>query len=118
MASQNVEIIQKRDDKVTFRIQSPNAETWEKDYPQETKLNIVLEEYKNGTGNDFPLEILETWQNKRNEEEVKDQEIKNFINKYEEGYIALGSNALKIPEIIGKPFNDPFCLPLKKEKKF
>ena len=118
MASQNVEIIQKRDDKVTFRIQSPNAETWEKDYPQETKLNIVLEEYKNGTGNDFPLEILETWQNKRNEEEVKDQEIKNFINKYEEGYIALGSNALKIPEIIGKPFNDPFCIfAFKKREK-
>ena len=118
MASQNIEIIQKRDDKVSFRIQSPNAETWEKDYPQETKLNIVLEEYKNGTGNDFPLEILETWQNKRNEEDVKDQEIKNFINKYEEGYIALGSNALKIPEIIGKPFNDPFCIfAFKKREK-
>ena len=118
MASQNIEIIQKRDDKVSFRIQSPNAETWEKDYPQETKLNIVLEEYKNGTGNDFPLEILETWQNKRNEEDVKDQEIKNFINKYEEGYIALGSNAPKIPEIIGKPFNDPFCIfAFKKREK-
>ena len=117
MASQNVEIIQKIGDKISIRIKSPDSEIWEKEYPQETILNVILEEHKNATGNDFPLEILETWQNKRNEGDVKDQQIKNFINKYDDGILVLGGNALKIPEIIGKPFNDPFSIFAFKKKE-
>ena len=52
MASQNVEIIQKIGDKISIRIKSPDSEIWEKEYPQETILNVILEEYKNATGNE------------------------------------------------------------------
>ena len=108
--SQNVEIIQKRDDNILVRIQIQDKETWNKEYSQETLLNVILEEYASATGNEFPSQILEYWQNQKRDEDIKQQELRNFINKYEEGDFILGSNNLKIPEIIGKPFNDPFCI--------
>ena len=118
MTSTNIEIIQKRDDKILVHIQIQDSESWDKEYSQETQLNIILEDYKNGTGNELTPQILEAFQNRRNGEEIKDQEIKNFVNKYEEGNLVLGDNALKIPEIIAKPFSDPFCIfSFKKKEK-
>ena len=118
MSSENVEIIQKRDGKILVQIQNQYSEAWSKEYPQETQLNIIIEDYKNGTGNEFYPEILEAWQNQRKGEEIKDMKIKNFVNKYEEEEnFVLGDNPLKIPEIIGKPFSDPFSIFAFKKKE-
>ena len=106
----HIEIIQKRDDKLQIHISIQGEEAWEKEYHQETPINLLLEEYKNATNNDFPPEILSAWQNQKSTEDIKNQQLKNFVNKYEEGILVLGNNEQKIPEIIGKPFNDPFTV--------
>ena len=110
MNSQNVEIIQKRDDNILVHIQIQDKEAWDKEYQQDTLLNIILEDYKGGTGEEFPPQILEAWQKQRNEEDIMQMEIKNLVNKYEVGNFVLGSDNLKIPEKIGKPFYNPFSI--------
>ena len=40
MNSQNVEIIQKRDDNILVHIQIQDKEAWDKEYQQDTPLNI------------------------------------------------------------------------------
>ena len=110
MSSPKIEITKKRNGKLLVHISIFGAEGWEKEYQQETPINQLLNEYKSSTGNDFPSQILEDWLNQKNEENIKEQQLNNFVNKYEEGNLILGKNSLMIPEIIGKPFNDPFCV--------
>ena len=110
MSSPKIEITKKRNGKLLVHISICGAEGWEKEYQQETPINQLLNEYKSSTGNDFPTQILEDWLNQKNEENIKEQQLNNFVNKYEEGNLILGKNSLMIPEIIGKPFNDPFCV--------
>ena len=76
--SQNVEIIQKRDDNILVRIQIQDKETWNKEYSQETLLNVILEEYASATGNEFPSQILEFWQNQKKRRRHKATRIKKF----------------------------------------
>ena len=110
MDSSKIEIIQKVDDKVLVRI-IHNSEEWEHEYTQEKTFNDLINDYTNGTKNEFPNEIIDYLSNRRNQEFSNERLIKDYINKYEEGkYIILSDSNLKIPEIIGKPFNDPFCV--------
>ena len=109
MYSPIIEIIKKRDDKLLVRI-SQNSEEWEHEYTQEKTFNDLINDYTNGTKNEFPNEIINYLKNQRNQEYSNESFIKDYINKYEEKDIILGDDNIKIPEMIGKPFNDPFCV--------
>ena len=108
MNSPKIEIIKKGDDKISVRILIQGNETWEKDFQQDSNINELINDFKNGTGNEFPNEILDFWKNQRNEENIMEQQLKNLVNKYEEKNLFLGEN--KISDKIGKPLNDPFCV--------
>ena len=109
MDSPKIEIIKKRDDKLLVRI-SLNSEEWEHEYTQEKTFNDLINDYTNGTKNEFPSEIINYLNNQRIQEYSNEKLIKDYINKYEEKDIILGDDNIKIPEMIGKPFNDPFCI--------
>ena len=108
MDSPRIEIIKKRDDKLLVRI-SQNSEEWEHEYTQEKTFNDLINDYTNGTKNEFPNEIINYLNNQRNQEYSNERLIKDYINKYEEKDIVLYDDN-KIPEMIGKPFNNPFCV--------
>ena len=127
MSSPDIEIIYQSNDQIKVRIPKEDGEIWEKaDYFPETPIYNLLNDFKKETNLGFPTEKLLQLRNiKELNEEYK---IKNFINKYEEKKesdeeekkgIDLGDNEiLAFPEIIAKPFSDPFCIfgYIKKEK--
>ena len=117
MISSRIEIIQKREDKLLVRL-IKDSETWEHEYSLEKTFADLINDYTNGTSNEFPNEIIEYLKSHKNEEFSNERLIKDYINNYEEKNIILGDSSLKIPEMIGKPFSDPFCVFafIKKEK--
>ena len=117
MDSSKIEIIQKKDYKVLVRI-IHNFEEWEHEYTQENTFNDLINDYTNGTTNEFPNEIIDYLSNRKSQEFSNERLIKDYTTNYEEENVVLSHSDLTIPEIIGKPFSDPFCIFtfIKKEK--
>ena len=117
MISPDIEIILQNDDTIKVLISKQDDEKWEKDkYPLDAKIKQVKEDFQIEANIDFPLE---QFFQEKNKEINEDLELKEFINKYEEKDISLGDiDSERFPEIIGKPFCDPFCIfcYIKKDK--
>ena len=96
MISSRIEIIQKREDKLLVRL-IKDSETWEHEYSLEKTFADLINDYTNGTSNEFPNEIIEYLKSHKNEEFSNERLIKDYINNYEEKNIILGDSSLKIP---------------------
>ena len=110
MNTPKIEIIKKRDDNILVRIYIQGAEVWDKEYTKEKTFTDLFEDYKSATGNEIPSEIIDYLKTLRNAEYSDEQLLLNYFTNYEETNLILGEKNISPPNIIGKPFSDPFTI--------
>ena len=105
------------DEKVIIKISLNNGGFWEKEYNKNDIMEKVINDFKDDNNEDIPEEYMNDWKQK-NESLKMDDQIKtllvNEINIISIGQsikakpLELGEEVM--PDMIGKPFNDPFEL--------
>ena len=120
MTSADIDIILKTDDFITVQINLDGKMTWNKEYSKETKIKQMYEDYEQEVRSEFPKEIKSILKSLKDKDvTIEEEPIFNYANGYEEDNTAFSKiNNLEIPEIIGKPFSNPFTVfnYIKKEK--
>ena len=108
-------IIPQDNEKVIIKIPLKNGKFWEKEYNQNDTIEKVINDFKEENNEEIPEEYIEDWKYK-NKSLNMDDEIKTLLVK-EVQTIFIEHNIKKIPlvigkeiipDMIGKPFNDPF----------
>ena len=109
-------LLPKNDEKVMIKIPIKNGGFWEKEYYQADKIDNIINDFKEINKQEFPEEYINDWKDKSqylklNDEIrtliIKEIPILSFNNKQNEENILFLEEG-KIPDIIGKPFNNPF----------
>ena len=120
MTSADIDIILKSDDFINVQIHLDGEETWKKEYSKETKMEKMFEDYSSEVTAEFPEEIKNILKAQREKDvTIEEEPLINYINGYEEENTSFSKiSNLEIPEIIGKPFSNPFSVftYIKKEK--
>ena len=120
MTSADIDIILKSDDFINVQIHLDGEETWKKEYSKETKMEKMFEDYSSEVTAEFPEEIKNILKAQREKDvTIEEEPLLNYINGYEEENTSFSKiSNLEIPEIIGKPFSNPFSVftYIKKEK--
>ena len=120
MTSADIDIILKTDDFITVQINLDGKMTWNKEYSKETKIKQMYEDYEQEVRAEFPKEIKSILKSLKDKDvTIEEEPLLNYANGYEEDNTAFSKiNNLEIPEIIGKPFSNPFTVfnYIKKEK--
>ena len=120
MTSADIDIILKTDDFITVQINLDGKMTWNKEYSKETKIKQMYEDYEQEVRSEFPKEIKSILKSLKDKDvTIEEEPLLNYANGYEEDNTAFSKiNNLEIPEIIGKPFSNPFTVfnYIKKEK--
>ena len=120
MTSADIDIILKTDDFITVQINLDGKMTWNKEYSKETKIKQMYEDYEQEVRSEFPKEIKSVLKSLKDKDvTIEEEPLLNYANGYEEDNTAFSKiNNLEIPEIIGKPFSNPFTVfnYIKKEK--
>ena len=120
MTSAEIDIILKSDDYINVQIHLDGEETWKKEYSKETKIEKMFEDYASEATKEFPNEIKNILKAQREKDvTIEEEPLINYVNGYEEENSAFSKiSNLEIPEIIGKPFSNPFSVftYIKKEK--
>ena len=120
MTSANIYITRKSNDFIIVQITSDDNALWKKEYSRETKIQKLYEDYEQETNMDFPNEIKNILKSQRDRNvTIEEETLMNYVNNYEEDNESFNKTYnIEIPEIIGKPFSNPFALftYIKKEK--
>ena len=120
MTSADIDIILKSGDFIDVQIYLEGAETWKKEYAKESKIEKMYEDYISEVRTEFPNEIKNILKAQRDKDvTIEEEPLLNYVNGYEEENSAFSKiSNLEIPEIIGKPFSNPFNVftYIKKEK--
>ena len=120
MTSADIDIILKTDEFITVQINLDGKMTWNKEYSKETKIKQMYEDYEQEVRSEFPKEIKSILKSLKDKDvTIEEEPLLNYANGYEEDNTAFSKiNNLEIPEIIGKPFSNPFTVfnYIKKEK--
>ena len=105
----------KNNEKALIKISLKNGGFWEKEYKQSDLIGNVINDFKEANNEDFPDEYMVDWKHKNKTLDLNN-EIKTLLvnevptliieNKIKTKPLFLGDEI--IPDIIGKPFYDPF----------
>ena len=122
MSSLDIDIILLNDGYVKVIINQDTNEIWEETYEKEDKIEKLIESYESKTKNKFPKDMLNKIKSSKEKNVTNNEDqLINYITGYEEKNFALEQNDdTFIPDIIGKPFDNPFSVftYIKKEKSF
>ena len=111
ISSQILGVNPKNEDKVLITIQVKNGGLWEKEYFKNDKIQNIIDDFKESNGEEFPIEYINNWKNKVESLKMTDVIEKLLLsnitsNIKERPEIILEEEI--IPDIIGKPFSEPF----------
>ena len=104
-------ISQKDEEKVLITIPIKNGGFWEREYSKNDKIQNVIEDFKESNEEEFPREYLNDWESKVESLKMTDEIGKLLLNDISSNAKEMPSIVLDkeiIPEIIGKPFSEPF----------
>ena len=112
MTANDIDIILKSDDFILVQITLNDEIKFKKEYPKETQLKKIYEDYLLEVRDGFPAEIKDILKSQRDKDVTNDEELLlNYVNGYEEENSTLSKfTNLNIPDIIGKPFDNPFTV--------
>ena len=103
-------------------VSQDNNEIWEETYEKEDQIKTMIESYESKTNNEFPKALLNKIKSSKDKNVTNNEEqLINYITGYEEKNFVLDQNEdTYIPDIIGKPFENPFSVItyIKREKAF
>ena len=106
----------KENEKVLIKISLRDGGFWEKEYSQSDTIQNVVDDFKEQNFEEIPEEYISEWK-KKSQSFNLDDEIKTlFINELQN--VILNQDEIKIPisigiernipDLVGKPFNNPF----------
>ena len=105
----------KNDEKALIKIPLKNGQLWEKEYNQTEFIGKVINDFKEENNEEFPEEYMVDWKHKNKSLELSNQirtllvnEVPTLIIDYKDKIKPLVLGEEVIPDIIGKPFYDPF----------
>ena len=110
-------------DKVHIKIPTKNGIFWEKEYNQDDLIENVISDFKRENSEEIPEEYISDWKNNNETLNMKTKirailthEIPTLIidSEHKKNYLNLGKKS--IPELVGKPFYDPFEVFIFKKK--
>ena len=103
-------------------VSQDNNEIWEETYEKEDQIKTMIDSYESKTNNEFPKALLNKIKSSKDKNVTNNEEqLINYITGYEEKNFVLDQNEdTYIPDIIGKPFENPFSIItyIKREKAF
>ena len=103
-------------------VSQDNNEIWEETYEKEDQIKTMIDSYESKTNNEFPKALLNKIKSSKDKNVTNNEEqLINYITGYEEKNFVLDQNEdIYIPDIIGKPFENPFSVItyIKREKAF
>ena len=103
-------------------VSQDNNEIWEETYEKEDQIKTMIDSYESKTNNEFPKALLNKIKSSKDKNVTNNEEqLINYITGYEEKNFVLDQNEdTYIPDIIGKPFENPFSVInyIKREKAF
>ena len=103
------------DEKAKIKIPTKNGEFWEKEYNQNDIIEKIINDFKEDNDEDFPEEYMDDWKQKKEslkmDDQIKDLSVKDTqtvsVGKtIRTKPLELGEEM--VPDMIGKPFSDPF----------
>ena len=122
MSSLDIDIILLNDGYVKVIINQDTNEIWEETYEKEDQIKTMIDSYESKTNNEFPKALLNKIKSSKDKNVTNNEEqLINYITGYEEKNFVLDQNEdTYIPDIIGKPFENPFSVItyIKREKAF
>ena len=103
----------KNEEKVLITIPTKNGSLWEREYSKNDKIQNVIDDFKESNGEDFPRKYMNDWESKVEPLKMTDEIGKLLLNDIpsyikEMPQIILEEEKEIIPDIIGKPFSEPF----------
>ena len=110
-------------DKVHIKIPTKHGIFWEKEYNQDDLIENVISDFKRENSEEIPEEYISDWKNDNETLNMKTKirailthEIPTLIidSEHKKNYVNLGKKS--IPELVGKPFYDPFEVFIFKKK--
>ena len=104
------------EEKVLAKIALKNGNLWEKEYYQSDQIENIINDFREDNKEEIPEEYIKDWKNKKQslkmDEKIKTLIIKEIpslnINDKNIKKSLIFEEEEKIPDIIGKPLNDPF----------
>ena len=115
LRTQTKGIIPQNNQKVIMKIPLKNGHFWEKEYNQNDTIGKVIDEFKKENNEEIPEDYMTEWKHKNNSLKMTDEIRTLLINEtptllidHETLIKPLCLKEEKIPDIIGKPFNEPF----------
>ena len=112
MTTYDIDIILKSDDFIQVQIFINDEIKFKREYSKETQMKKLYEDYLLEVREGFPSEIKDILKSQRDKDVTNVEELLlNYVNGYEEDNSALSKfTNLNIPDIIGKPFDNPFTV--------
>ena len=110
-------ILNQENETIKVILYEDSLETWQESFNKDAQIKTVFESYSNKANKDFPKELL--FKIKPKDVTSEEDQLLNYITGYEENNNPLNLNEVQyIPDVIGKPFSNPFCIftYIKKEK--
>ena len=108
-------VLPQRDDKVLIKISLKDGGYWEKEYNKTDIIQNVINDYKEQNHEEIPEEYMTDWKHKNQSLKMTDQidtllanEIPTIFIEHKDKIKPLKLGDEIIPEIVGKPFNNPF----------
>ena len=108
-------IIPQNNEKVIIKIPLKNGTFWEKEYNQNDNIENIINDFKEDNNEEIPEEYMEDWKYKNKSLNMDDkiktllvEEIPTILIEHNVKKIPLVIGNEIIPDMIGKPFNDPF----------
>ena len=105
----------KNNEKVLIKISLREGGFWEKEYNQSDKIQKVVDDFKEENNEEIPEEYISDWKHNNQslnfENELRTllaNEIPTLILNHEENENKIAIGEEKIPDLVGKPFNNPF----------
>ena len=99
------------EEKVLIKIQIKNGNLWEREYFKNDKIQNIIDDFKESNEVDFPREYINDWESKIESLKITDEIGKLLLNDMPSNAKEIPSIILEkeiIPDIIGKPFSEPF----------
>ena len=103
------------EDKVVVEIHLSNGETWKREYNQSDIIGTIINDFKKDNNEEIPDEYMDDWKHNNpsfsNYEEIRTllaQEVPTIIVDHGMKKRPLAIGDVKMSDVIGKPFNDPF----------
>ena len=103
------------EDKVVVEIHLSNGEVWKREYNQSDIIGTIINDFKKDNNEEIPDEYMDDWKHNHpsfsNYEEIRTllvQEVPTIIVDHGMKKRPLAIGDVKMSDVIGKPFSDPF----------